>query len=39
LDQLVTSGLGPEEIGNRYREITLQQEQLRREAEAEIAQR
>jgi DNA primase len=39
LDQLVTSGLGAEEISQRYREITLQQEQLRRQAEAEIAQR
>jgi DNA primase len=39
LDQLVTSGLGPDEISKRYREITLQQEQLRRQAEAEITQR
>ncbi len=39
LDQLVTSGLGAQEISKRYREITLQQEQLRLQAEAEIAQR
>lgn len=39
LDQLVTSRLGPDEISKRYREITLQQEQLRRQAEAEITQR
>ncbi|OGB24981.1 MAG: DNA primase [Burkholderiales bacterium RIFCSPLOWO2_02_FULL_57_36] len=39
LDQLVTSGLGADEISKRYREITLQQEQLRRQAEAEITQR
>lgn len=39
MKQLVESGLGPEEIGKRYRELTLQQEELRRQAEAEIAQR
>ncbi|MDB5765156.1 MAG: dnaG [Herminiimonas sp.] len=39
LDQLAASGLGAEEARTRYRELTLQQEQLRREAEAEIAQR
>jgi DNA primase len=39
LDQLVTSGLAQEEISKRYREITLLQEQLRRQADAEIMQR
>jgi DNA primase len=39
LDQLVASGLGPEEIAARYREIVLQQEQLRQQAAGEIAQR
>jgi DNA primase len=39
LDQLVTSGLSPEEISQRYRQITMEQEELRRQAEAEIAQR
>lgn len=39
LDQLVTSGLAQEEISKRYREITLLQEQLRRQADAEITQR
>jgi DNA primase len=39
LDQLVSSGLSPEEISKRYREITVEQEELRRQAEAEIAQR
>jgi DNA primase len=39
LDQLVTSGVSPDEISKRYREITVLQEQLRRQAEAEITQR
>jgi DNA primase len=39
LGQLAASGLGSEEARNRYRELELQQEQLRRQAEAEIAQR
>jgi DNA primase len=39
LDELVTSGLSPEEISQRYRQITMEQEELRRQAEAEIAQR
>ncbi|MFI4939521.1 MAG: DNA primase [Burkholderiales bacterium] len=39
LDQLATTGLQQEETRMRYRELTLQQEQLRRQAEAEIAMR
>jgi DNA primase len=39
LDQLAAAGLGAEEARLRYRDLMLQQEQLRREAEAEIAQR
>lgn len=39
LDQLAASGLGAEEARTRYRELMLQQEQLRRQAETEIAQR
>jgi hypothetical protein len=39
LDHLVTSGVSPDEISKRYREITVLQEQLRRQAEAEITQR
>jgi DNA primase len=38
-DQLAASGLPTEEARTRYRELTLQQEQLRSQAEAEIAQR
>jgi DNA primase len=38
-DQLAASGLATEEARIRYRELTLQQEQLRSQAEAEIAQR
>lgn len=38
-EQLVTSGLGAAEISKRLREITAQQEQLRRQADAEITQR
>jgi DNA primase len=38
-DQLAASGLLTEEARMRYRELMLQQDQLRREAEAEIAQR
>ncbi len=36
LDQLAGTGLQHEEARNRYRELMLQQEQLRRQAEAEI---
>lgn len=39
LDQLFTAGLSSEEIGVRYREITAKQDQLRREAEAELSPR
>ncbi|CAN5208134.1 DNA primase [soil metagenome] len=39
LDQLAASGLGAEVARMRYRELTLQQEQLRRQADDEIAQR
>lgn len=39
LEQLAASGLQTEQARQRYREITLQQEQLRRQAEAEISQR
>jgi DNA primase len=39
LDQLFSAGLSSEQIGVRYREITAQQDQLRREAEAELANR
>ncbi len=38
-EQLVRSGLGSAEIGKRLREIAAQQEQLRRQADAEITQR
>lgn len=38
-EQLMTSGLGPEEISKRFRELTLQQEELRRQADAEIGQK
>jgi len=36
LDQLASSGLQLEAARSRYRELMLQQEQLRRQAEAEI---
>jgi len=36
LDQLAATGLGNEEARNRYRELMQKQEQLRREAEAEM---
>lgn len=39
LAQLAATGLGTEEARNRYRELILQQEHLRRKAEAEMAQR
>ncbi|MTW10421.1 DNA primase [Pseudoduganella eburnea] len=39
LDQLFTAGLSSEEIGVRYREITAKQDQLRKEAEAELSPR
>ncbi|MFT5590832.1 MAG: DNA primase [Bradyrhizobium sp.] len=39
LDQLAASGLGHDEARTRYRELTQKQEQLRREAEAEISRR
>ena len=39
LDQLAATGMGGEEARTRYRELTLQQDQLRRQAEAEITQR
>ena len=39
LDQLAASGLASREAQQRYRELMIEQEQLRREAEAEIAQR
>ncbi|MBC7514622.1 MAG: DNA primase [Herminiimonas sp.] len=39
VDQLVATGLAAPEAQERYRALTLQQEQLRRQAVAEIAQR
>lgn len=39
LDQLAATGLGSEEARARYRELMLQQDQLRRQASDEIAQR
>jgi DNA primase len=39
LDQLASAGLQHEEARTRYRELMLQQEQLRRQAEAENASR
>jgi DNA primase len=39
LSQLFAAGLSSDEIGVRYREITSQQDQLLREAEAELANR
>ncbi|MGV7209589.1 DNA primase [Oxalobacteraceae bacterium A2-2] len=39
LNQLFASGLSSDEIGVRYREITSQQDQLLREAEAELRPR
>ena len=39
MEHLVSAGLGSDAARERYRELTIQQEQLRREAIAEIAQR
>ncbi|MES2025920.1 MAG: DNA primase [Pseudomonadota bacterium] len=39
LEQLVLAGLNGEQAQARYRDLTLQQEQLRRQAQAEIMQR
>jgi DNA primase len=39
LERLVAGGLGGEQAQARYRELSMQQEQLRREAQAEIARR
>ncbi len=39
LDRLVAGGLAGEQAQMRYRELSMQQEQLRREAQAEIARR
>ena len=39
MEQLVAAGLGTDAARERYRELTVQQEQLRRQAVAEIAQR
>jgi DNA primase len=39
LEQLVTDGLRGEEAQARYRDLTLQQDQLRRQAQEEIARR
>jgi DNA primase len=39
LADLMASKSSPEEISKRYHEITLQQKELQRQAEAEIAQR
>jgi DNA primase len=39
LDQLAAGGLGTEQARTRYRELMLQQDQLRRQAVDEIAQR
>ena len=39
LDQLATSGRGVENVRARYMELMAQQEQLRRQADAEIAMR
>lgn len=39
LDQLFSAGLSSEEIGVRYREITAKQDQLRKEAEADLSPR
>ncbi|EGF32146.1 DNA primase [Oxalobacteraceae bacterium IMCC9480] len=39
LDQLAAGGMGHDEARTRYRELTLKQEQLRRDAEAEISRR
>jgi DNA primase len=38
-DELMVSGLAPDELRRRFDEITLQQKELQRQAEAEIAQR
>jgi DNA primase len=39
IEQLVATGLGSEEAKSRYRELMLEQEQLRRQAENEVAPR
>lgn len=39
LDRLVAGGLAGEQAQARYRELSMQQEQLRRDAQAEIARR
>ena len=39
LSQLFAAGLSSDEIGVRYRELTSQQDQLLREAQAELANR
>jgi DNA primase len=39
LSQLFAAGLSSDEIGVRYRELTAQQDQLLREAQAELANR
>ena len=39
LNQLFAAGLSSDEVGVRYRELTAQQEQLLREAQAELANR
>jgi len=39
LDQLVATGLVGEQAQARFRELTLQQDQLRRQAQAEMMQR
>ncbi len=39
LRQLFAAGLPSDEMGMRYREITVKQDQMRREAEAELASR
>lgn len=39
METLIATGLGSEEAQSRYRDLTLQQEQLRRQAQAEKVQR
>src|SRR5690606_10144212 len=39
LEQLVAGGLADSEAQARYRELSMQQEQLRRQAQAEMARR
>jgi DNA primase len=38
-ERLAASGLSSDESKARYRELTLQEDQLRRQAQAEVAQR